>query len=380
MKDVKIPKALFFKTDIHNSYRNVGLDILRSITLFFVIFYHTNNYAGKFTEIYSVTSFVMYFAQEAFFSLSGFLIGNQILKYLNYKNSFVGVFNFYINRWVRTIPFYFIFLVINYILFYFIYSHSSLSFFKGTSFSLINYITLTQNLFTCHPYFFPEIWPLSFEEWSFILIPIPIYFLNLFAKRNASAKKLIALLFFCVILVTIFRVIYIVDCNPDLDWDLRKIVVYRLDALLYGFIVRILINQFSWFNHYKHWLLFFAILLSLIFFYSRDFLPIILYKTLFFSLIPAFISLTLPYFYFSNFNWLSLKFKSLFTHFSLISYSALLSHLYFIQFSMLMIYYPDNLFQATIFTLIYFIVVLIFSTLFFNYIERPILIKRKKLN
>jgi peptidoglycan/LPS O-acetylase OafA/YrhL len=378
--DVFIPKALFFKTQIAGSNRNIGLDIARATCILGIFIAHTNNYAGAYTTAFNILGSLSYLMQELFFALSGFLVGNQIIKFINKSKSHHGLLHFYKNRWIRTVPFYLIFLLINFIIFHTIYQHVDLLLFKKTSFSLFNYLTFTQNLNVPHPTFFPEIWPLPTEEWSFLFLPIPIVLLSVLFNKTLNTKNLLTLLFIEIIIVTLNRVYYIIQSDPELDWELRKIVVYRLDALLYGFVIRIFSANYSHIlNKNKFRLLIIGMVLSFGFYFSKPYLPILLYKSLFFTVIPIGMSLTLPYFYFGNFNKLSQWLKSILTHFSLTSYAVLLSHLYLIQFGMLCIYVPLNLNEALAFTIVYLAIVISFSTLFFNYIERPILLRRKKI-
>lgn len=378
-REVIIPKAQFFKTHIEGANRNTGLDMARAISVLAIFLAHTNNYAGAFTGIYPYIRCFPVIMQELFFALSGFLVGHQIIKYIKPEDPFRGLFGFYRNRWTRTIPFYFIFLVINYSIFYTVYRHSSFRMFENTSFSLFDYFSFTQNLYSPHPIFFPEIWSVPIEEWSFLLLPIPVLIFVISLRKTLSTKSLLGLLVLIIAIVTAFRIYYVIQADPELDWELRKIVVYRLDALLYGFGIRVLIDRYSaFFTKAKLWFLLTGLVISFGFYFSKPFLPLTVYKALIFSLVPMGMGMTLPYFYLGNFTGLPNRLKSVLTHISLTSYAILLSHLYFIQFSMLVIYTPQNLLECVLFTLVYTAIVIGFSTLFFNYVEQPVLMRRKK--
>ncbi|MDX2173025.1 MAG: acyltransferase [Bacteroidota bacterium] len=368
-----IPKANFFKTEVSTS-RNIGLDILRAICAILVVLSHSNNILGNYTSVYRIIFPLGYFAQDVFFSLSGFLICNQLINYsaLSFKN--YALLKFYKNRWFRTIPFYFIFLLINFCLYIFIYRHSSLNYLK-TDFNLLNYFTFTQNLSSPHPYFYPEIWPISIEEWSYLFLPLPFLLISKFKSNNINI--LIVTLILLVLLVNILRINGVFKYNPEQDWGIRKIVLYRLDAILYGAVIALLMNKFKpWFSKKR-------ILLLILGFIIGTTLNLLLIKTnnsysnsFLFLLCPIAGGLIIPYFNYTPFS--SHPFNKLFTHISLISYSILLCHLYFIQFSLLLLFHPNNTITSLIVTLLYFISVLLFSTFFYNYIERPILLLRKK--
>lgn len=379
-KDVLIPKAQFFKTLIAGTNRNMGLDIVRALSILGVFLAHTNNYAGKYTGIYKILFPLGYLGQDLFFCLSGFLIGRQIIKYMNTPNKFKGLMAFYRNRWIRTVPFYLVFLAINYLVFMTVYRYSDLVLFKDTSFSVFNYLTFTQNFNSPHPTFFPEIWPLPVEEWSFLLIPVPVLILAAFSKKTLSVKHLFLLLLIEIAAVSLYRLYYIILNEPEMDWELRKIVVYRFDALLYGFMIRILSDHYSgFFAKYKTGFLISGLVLAFGFYCSKSHLPFMVYESLFFNIVPIGMSLTLPYFYFSRFTGWPRGLRSLTTHISLSSYAALLCHLYLVQFSMLNVYVPQNIGESVLFTMMYALLVIAISTLFFNYVERPVLMRRKKL-
>jgi peptidoglycan/LPS O-acetylase OafA/YrhL len=259
-------------------------------------------------------------------------------------------------------------------LYIFIYRHSSLNYLK-TDFNLLNYFTFTQNLSSPHPYFYPEIWPISIEEWSYLFLPLPFLLISKLKSNNINI--IIVALLLLVLLVNILRINYIFKYNPEQDWGIRKIVMFRLDAIFYGAVIALLMNKFKpWFSKKR-------VLLLILGFIIGTTLNLLLIKTnnsysnsFLFILSPIAGSLIIPYFNYTLFS--SHPFNKLFTHISLISYSILLCHLYFIQFSLLLLFHPNNAIASLIVTLLYFISVLLFSTFFYNYIERPILILRKK--
>lgn len=374
-------KVLFangINTKVDKSERNLGLDIMRTICVLAIVFFHTNNFLGKFTSIYKTLFPIGYLLQELFFGLSGFLVGRQILKHINQPKSNLNLITFYKNRWLRTVPLYFMFIIINFILLKTIYIYS-LPHFNNLLFNVFNYFLFTQNLFTQHPYFFPEIWPLPIEEWSFLVLPIPIFIYNYITKKNMTLNQLLFLIFIEIVLISCLRINYILSTNPELDWGLRKIVVYRLDSLLYGFALTILIDKFQrFFVKYRLWLMLIGFTSSIIFYYGQNYMNSYFFKTTVFNVLPFFMCLIIPYFYFTSFDYFNKKLKAMITHISLSSYSVLLTHLYFLQFLMLSIYTPQHLFQGLGFAFIYIIALYFVSKITFNYIERPLLLRRNK--
>jgi peptidoglycan/LPS O-acetylase OafA/YrhL len=377
IKEKMVIKAQWLKTSTQDTNRNLGLDIARTICIVVIIGLHTNNYMRPFFGGYGYLFPIGYIAQDLLFALSGFLVGKQILKYVNSSANPIGLLKFYKNRWLRIVPLYWVFLIINTVLFYAVYQHTSLNFFYQVKFNFTKYVFFFQNFAWPHPGFFPEVWPLAIEEWSFLLLPLPVYAAVKLFKNPLSQKQIIVLIVVEILIVSLFRINYVLKHNPETDWGLRKIVIYRLDALLYGFLTLLVVqNSTSFFIKNKKSLLLIGVVGSLLIYYVGIKLHPLLFKSLLFTAVPACCSIALTYFYFTDFALLSTKIKALATHISLISYSLLLTHLYFLQFSLLSFFKPENLVQALGFTLIYFTLLGLIATLIFNYIERPLLLKR----
>lgn len=375
-KEVGVIKALWFNTNFENSHRNHGLDIIRAICVIIIIGLHTNNYMGTYFGAYKYLFPIGYVAQDLLFALSGFLVGKQILRHVNSKSNSTGMARFYKNRWLRIVPMYWFFLILNTILFYNLYQYSELSFFK-VNFNFINYFFFFQNFAWPHPGFFPEVWPLAIEEWSFLLLPLPVYAAVKLFKNPLSHKQLVILILLEIVISSALRINFVIKNNPETDWELRKIVVLRLDALLYGFLTRVLVEtNTAFFKKYKNYLLLAGIAGSLLIYYVGIKLHPLLFKSMLFTVVPMCCSIALTYFYFTSFSTISFKLKALATHISLISYSLLLTHLYFIQFSLLCLIKPTNLVQVFGFTLLYFVLLGLIATVLFNYVERPLLLKR----
>lgn len=375
---MKLPKALFFKTEFELDKRNFGLDYIRAFYILLFVGLHTNNYINGFSNFYKAAFINGYIVQELAFGLSGFLIGNQILKYINHQNSNIkDLFNFYKRRWIRTIPFYYIFLIINIVLFIFVYSNC-IEWCRNLEINFFEYFTFTQSFFNPHPYFYPEIWPLPIEEFSYLILPLMLLIIVKINKEHLTTKKIITFLVSAILIVSVFRTYYVYHNNPEADWELRKVVFYRLDAIVYGFLIYLLTQEYElFFLKHKNKIAILAFTIALLFYLSQSYINILLYKTLLFVVVPFAISFCLPFFYYSNFNYITIKVKAIITHISLISYSILLSHLFFIQFLMTSIYRPHEPLTGVFFTVVYLVVVFVFSTFFYNYVERPILLLRE---
>lgn len=97
--------------------RNFGLDLFRAIAILLVVFSH-----GKFllngTVIENFPFFKMLDGVDLFFVLSGFLIGGILLKSSSEGLNWRGVAHFWKRRWLRTLPNYYLILLLNFIFIY----------------------------------------------------------------------------------------------------------------------------------------------------------------------------------------------------------------------------------------------------------------------
>ena len=219
---------------IDYSKRIFGLDFMRAIAILLVVFSHiswiTPNAQGFIPELMSIAGVI---GVEIFFVLSGFLIGRIVYKiYVSDTFSFSNIFYFWIRRWFRTLPNYYLALLIN----------ICIAIYLGIELpsSTWQYIFFIQNFSQEMPMFFIESWSLSIEEFAYIIGPLLLY-LSLFLKLKISKSRLFLIITLCIILMfTITKIIY--NYNDDIreirHWNsnLKAIVIYRIDAIYYGVI------------------------------------------------------------------------------------------------------------------------------------------------
>jgi peptidoglycan/LPS O-acetylase OafA/YrhL len=165
--------------------RNHGLDVVRSIAIISVLLCHFHwmvqgNAAllEASRQIWWVFPMLGYYGVDLFFVLSGFLVGKLLITtfIVNQDNSERGLLlklgHFYMRRWFRTLPLYYLLLSIYVVLY-------SL---EGTVWSNIYHLT-------CFPWthyifwqgigqfkqsdlgFFSVSWSLAVEEWFYVLFP-----------------------------------------------------------------------------------------------------------------------------------------------------------------------------------------------------------------
>lgn len=306
--------------------RVIGLDILRSIAILLVMYEHGNSLLPPKILKYITLPRPSIDGVAIFFVLSGFLIGGILLKIINTTEFTIkDLFNFWIRRWLRTIP--------NYYFILFILLLCQLFIAKDLGHINFKYFIFSQNLYQAHPLFFPEAWSLSIEEWFYLTFPVLTYFLfKIIKDRNRSV--LIAALFFLIIPL-VLRIVkfYYFTGIPNWDLNFRKIIVLRLDSLMYGIIgAYILTLKIEFWNKMKRTgLLISALLVLFLLIYSGLNIQKQAFECIYhYNLESIAVLFALPYF--SELKTIKLKkLAFLFTFISLISYSMYLINLTLIR-------------------------------------------------
>ena len=249
--------------------RVFGLDVLRATAISLVVVSHCSYMFYETTDnpiLLGIRSLGA-IGVDLFFVLSGYLIGGILLKQIEKnRTSFKDLFWFWKRRWFRTLPNYYLVLIIN-ILIVLIANEDLPS-------KLLLYFPFLQNFVGPHPDFFTEAWSLSIEEYSYLILPLSLYFGFAIFKRQKSKQHIF--LWITVALIAIqflFKIWYYVetDVASYKAWSasFRKVVPYRLDAIYYGFILIYCVRKFSDFFKKNRKVLF---LVSLIIFLLTHFI------------------------------------------------------------------------------------------------------------
>ncbi|WP_442780873.1 acyltransferase family protein [Chryseobacterium sp. SL1] len=367
---------LLFSKEL-KSNRIFGLDILRFFAIITVIIDH-----GKFIFPKKIIQFHDYIKIDGvtiFFVLSGFLIGGILIKQLE-KNtpSFSLLINFWIKRWFRTLPTYFLILLILTICYCI---QDPLFTFEKIS----KYYYFCQNLFYPTDIYFGESWSLSVEEWFYFTVPLLIFILiNLFKLQPKSSILFTALLI--LLSVTLLRYDLYSE-NKNIDFHHQ--VIFRLDSIMYG-VVGAYVNYYysKYWNKFSHVLFISGILIFLfqkLYHISNITSPIgNLYSiVLEYSLTSLATLLLLPYL--SNVKKSKHKIGSMITIISLISYSMYLTHMTLIKVMILKnipwtsLTTNYNIIIPT-FYFLYWSLTFIFSIIIYKIYELPITNLRDKLS
>ena len=213
--------------------RNIGLDYLRALAISIVLFNHAligfyfEPSILKFEGLIAAISASTVLSIEWLFILSGFLIGNMMIRsFEKNQNWFSAARDFWLRRWFRTIPNYYLFLAINFGLVSAGIASGSFEF---------KYLVFSQNLAWTEktPHFFGESWSLALDEWFYLIMPLAIGLLG-FLFSNQKHKFILAALMLIAI-PTLARIFH-TTTTDFFQWDaeIRRITIYHLDATGWG--------------------------------------------------------------------------------------------------------------------------------------------------
>jgi peptidoglycan/LPS O-acetylase OafA/YrhL len=207
--------------------RSASLDAFRVIAVTCIMLAHGSAFGMEsFRSLRYVAIVIGVIGVELFFVLSGFLIGRQLL---NVGEGTQGIKNFWARRWYRTLPNYYLFLLINLVLFAFILQRPT---------GDLSLIFFSHNLVS--PFadrFFAESWSLAVEEWFYLLAPMMVAFLSIMCPPRQRKFAALAAMLTIILVCTVARVWAAQFINASIDSGIRKIVLLRVDALAFGVVL-----------------------------------------------------------------------------------------------------------------------------------------------
>lgn len=351
------------------------MDLVRATAITMVVLSHVDFIFQKY-DIPGI-GFIGIEGVEVFFVLSGFLIGRILIQTISNTNfSSKEIFLFWLRRWLRTLPLYYALLIINAIIL------------VSVGYNLPNelwkYVFFLQNLMNYQVIFFLESWSLSVEEYAYLLMPIVIYMLANASKNRAKAFLLASTLMIVIFFVSklYYYVAYSDEYQTLAFWNthLKSVVIYRLDAIFYGFLMIYFFEEHNRrIQELKVKLFVFGILLLTsisfiipvfgIYIESNPFY----WNVLYLPLNSIGIALMLPQFYYLKKP--SKKLADFIEKISKYSYSMYLLHYTFLLFLLEILFdFESRSLLALIFiSLFYLIMVYILSKWVYTYFEKPIL-------
>jgi peptidoglycan/LPS O-acetylase OafA/YrhL len=344
--------------------RIASLDTVRGLAAWgvaiphFFIFHHL--YAEQFEPLAIL-------GVELFFILSGFVLAPQILQCAQaVQRRRFGIF--LIRRWMRTIPPYIVALIVATILFE-----------NAWSADFIRYATYTQNLFAQENAndYYSVAWSLSIEEWFYVIFPIYL-FISVRLVGSAEKPTIVLCAISFIVIVSCVRLAF--GDNSDWGPSVRRVVVFRVDSIAYGFLLYCyaagpgaLLIQRVWLTAFA----FFAIALGIFSFFVTDAIAdgALSAKITYPFLAAAFACSCLPFALKANAgiaNSRILRTISLFG--GRISYSVYLFHIIFL--ALIGAYLKDR--HLILQFVLYLGSTGTFACIFFKFFEQPILLVRPK--
>lgn len=208
--------------------RNFGLDLLRFFAIIFVIINHGSGLLPK--KIQHLNEYFFIDGVSLFFVLSCFLIGGIFIRLFEKDDLNKNIFQFWIRRWMRTLPAYYFVLSIVCLLRYFILN-------QFEPIHILKNFLFIQNIFKYDEHIFLEGWSLAIEEWFYLLLPICTIFSFYFfqSKKKAFFIVIIVFLIICPLLRTYIYLNHKPD-NTSIYWDqhFRSLTFLRLDSIMFG--------------------------------------------------------------------------------------------------------------------------------------------------
>lgn len=354
--------------------RIFGLDLLRAIAISLVVFSHCSWFFPSLNgPAFTLFNFAGLFGVEIFFVLSGFLIGRILYRIFVLEDfSFKILMKFWKRRWLRTLPNYYLILIINVLLAIIIYDDLPNDIWK--------FFLFLQNFGSAQSPFFYESWSLSIEEFAYIIGPVLFLFSSI-VFRKVNRKRLFLLILIMVVFLFLgsklqYHLLQTDDSMLTWTTNLKSVVIYRIDAIYYGMIVSYFyMNNIELWNKYKLWTLIFGVLLFLVFngyvsFFAKQ--NMLIWNVLYLPLNSIVIVLILPFFSMYQFN--KGLFYKVFTFLSITSYS-----IYLVHYSVVLKLFKhfglqtQSPMETSFLILAYLTITVLISYLLNRYFEKPIM-------
>lgn len=220
--------------------RNFGLDLLRSVAIGVVLMNH--GYLGFFVSTglskwegwRAALSACAVFSIEWLFVLSGYLIGSMMIRSFETRGGWwASARDFWLRRWFRTIPNYYLFLLINALIAWWGIEEGRFAW---------SFAVFSQNLAWAQtkPYFFAEAWSLALDEWFYFLMPLLLGGVALL-RRLERRQLFWAVALLLITVPTVLRSVVTPSAHFFAwDDDIRRVTLMHLDATGWGVAAAIL--------------------------------------------------------------------------------------------------------------------------------------------
>lgn len=349
--------------------RSYGLDLWRTVSIWMVLLAHVGYWFDPAKEgFYKVFITPLNYGVEPFFVLGGFLAALSFKKAITRPEipfQFADAKSYLKRRWLRTLPNYFLFLLIYASAFYIVKPEFSFN---------SNYLIFTQNFYWLAPDFFSISWSLATQEWFYLFLPFLILLASLLLPKSRQYMVINASIL--LIFISFISRYYFIENNEitNLEGEIRRIALLRLDSVAIGVLLGFLyMRKTQFFHNYKHIIIFVSLCasISLAFLRREDwFYSAWIVQMAFYPVFSLAIALLLPYFYELSTNKNNI-WTNLVTNTSKWSYSIYLCHVLFLD----TIYTAANSFGIPILNSQYTILFVIFW-IFLVYLSSSFIYKK----
>jgi len=207
--------------------RNFGLDLMRAVAISAVVWAHSLR-SLKIGFGDSVPGLFPIDGVSVFFVLSGFLIGRIIYRSIEGKSP-SELLGFYKRRWWRTLPNYYLFLLLH------IAAYALLGISEKIDWRAFLFL---QNLHLPNTLFFRESWSLAVEEWFYILFPL-CWYIGLRLGLWHTTRSFFFMIAGILIAATVSKALYFESIQASDPFLLhpglsRLPVLHRMSSILWG--------------------------------------------------------------------------------------------------------------------------------------------------
>ncbi len=217
-----------------------GLELARAAAIFLVLWVHGIDLLPESWRPYFNPAFLRpgWWGVRIFFAISGYLIGRQILQVI-LQHSRRGSITFLLRRWLRTVPTYWMVLVM------FVLLQPG----RWGWDVLVSNALFLQTFTSVEPSVLEVAWSLVIEEWSYLVLGV-IGLLVVGLWRRPPERRLVELLGIAgligVIVVSIaLRSDYASTAQPS--WGvMKKVLTLQLDSLAYGALLALMAATIPW--------------------------------------------------------------------------------------------------------------------------------------
>lgn len=366
----------------NNQKRIFGLDLMRAAAILLVLFGHCSwifsGGNGIFIQLMALSGFL---GVEIFFVLSGFLIGRIIYRqYTEADFNIAAVFRFLKRRWFRTFPNYFLILMVNMVI----------AFFVGFKIQgLWQYFFFVQNFASPMLPFFTESWSLSVEEFAYVILPFSLLALFIITKPKDKPRQFLVVTLLLIAVFTATKIVYNGNTAGTTieEWNLavKSVVIYRLDSIFIGVLA-----GWIYMNYHDFWqrtrFLWAVLSIVMVGFYTFgvgllglfiDHYPFF-WNVVYLPLASVSVAFFLPVLS----EWTSVKsaIAKGITFISVISYSIYLLHYGVVLQAMKHLVPTESLsaISSVIFTAAYLVITIFLSWVLYRFYEKPMTDKRDR--